>query len=420
MSTLSALIDTRLSRLPQGLALEWPGGRAGAMTAAVRLRLRQRQLLARLASGHIGSLADAYVRGELDIEGELSDVMAVAAELVGDPVQRGARLNWPRWLAAWRSRWLHRLPRDAAQVRFHYDVCDDFYALWLDPLRVYSCAYFLDPALSLEQAQQAKLDLVCRKLQLARGQRFLDIGAGWGGLLLWAAQHYGVQAVGITLSRNQHAHVNQLIDAQGLRGQVEMRLLDYRELQAEERFDRIASVGMFEHVGHAQMVGYFGHLQRLLRPGGLLLNHAIAAGGLDNNELGGGIGDFIEQHIFPGGEIVHVSHAVRGLARAGLELLDAENLRPHYARTLWHWSTALETELDRARALTNEATVRAYRLYLAGSAMCFERGWLSLYQLLAARPDERRQPSMAWATRSDYPFTREHMLSPRGDSTPAG
>jgi cyclopropane-fatty-acyl-phospholipid synthase len=243
----------------------------------------------------------------------------------------------------------------------------------------------------------------------------LDVGTGWGGLLLHAASHYGVHAVGITLSRHQHDHVRHLIDARGLHSRVQVHLMDYRELQrtphaqANGAFDRIASVGMFEHVGQAQMAPYFNGLHRLLRPGGLLLNHAIAAGGLDNAQLGAGMGNFIEKHIFPGGELMHVSRAIEGLSRSGLELLDAENLRPHYARTLWMWSAALEANLARARLLTTEATVRAYRLYLAGSAMCFERGWLSLYQLLAAHPTGRSEGALSWAAQSDYPFTRQHM-----------
>ncbi len=410
MSTLTQRIDRRLADLPTSLSLQWPGGRAGVSAPAVLLKLRRHHLLAHVASGRIGDLADAYVRGELDIEGSLGDVMRVAGALVGDPVRRGRR--WPGldWLAHLRSRWLHRRQRDAHQVRFHYDAGDDFYALWLDPLRVYSCAYYPSPEATLTQAQQAKLDLICRKLQLARGQRLLDIGAGWGALLVWAAQHYGVRATGITLSRQQLAHVGRLIEDLGLRGQIDMQLLDYRDLRPAEPYDRIASIGMFEHVGRAQMDHYFGTLQRLLRPGGLLLNHAIAAGGLDNDELGGGMGRFIQQHIFPGGELVHVTQVAQGLARSGLELLDVENLRPHYARTLWAWSDGLERQLERARACTSEATVRAYRLYLAGSAMCFERGWLSLYQLLGARPEHHTGSVRHWATRSDYPYTRGHML----------
>ncbi|MDQ2779106.1 MAG: class I SAM-dependent methyltransferase [Pseudomonadota bacterium] len=411
MPSWTRFIDTRLAQLPGGVNLQWPGGQAGAPGSSVLLRLRNRQLLKYLASGRIGTLADAYVRGDLDIEGSLSDVMAVAGALAGNPVARGRPLPWVHWLNHLRSRWQHHSPaRDRRQVQAHYDVSDAFYSLWLDPLRVYSCAYFADPGVSLARAQEAKLDLACRKLQLGRGMRFLDIGAGWGGLLMWAAQHYGVRGLGITASRNQHAHVQSLIDAAGLNGQVQVQLLDYRELQGSAEFDRIASVGMFEHVGSAQAQTYFDVLNRLLRPGGLLLNHAIAAGGVDNDQLGAGMGDFISRNIFPGGELLHVSHTAEALARAGLELLDAENLRPHYARTLWAWSDSLERQLDAARALTNEATVRAYRLYLAGSAMCFERGWLALYQLLATKPELHTEGRQQWAAGSDYPYTRKHML----------
>ena len=192
-----------------------------------------------------------------------------------------------------------------------------------------------------------------------------------------------------------------------------MRLLDYRELPEIGEFDRIASIGMFEHVGSARLEAYFRKLSRLLKPGGLILNHGITAGGLCNDQLGAGIGDFIDKHIFPGGELVHVSRVTRDLARGGLELLDAENLRPHYARTLWAWSDALEAAIDHARERTSETTVRAYRLYLAGSAMCFERGWLSLYQLLATRPEAGLEHEAMPGGLSEYPFCRDYMYSRR-------
>ncbi len=410
MIRMDAVVDHALGRLPEPVALEWPGGRAGAAAAAVRLKLHDSRMLLSLARGQIGELADAYVRGMLDIEGEMPDVMRIAALLAGDPVAAGPRSLGPRWLRQLHSRRRHHQGRDAAAVRSHYDLCDDFFALWLDPLRVYSCAYYREAGMSLAQAQQAKLEHICAKLQLAPGQRFLDVGAGWGGLLLWAAEHHGVQALGITLSENQHRHVNRLIDERGLRGRVEMRLLDYRELDGVERFDRIASVGMFEHVGDGHLLGYFRQLSRLLAPGGLVLNHGITAGGLHHQQLGAGIGDYIETHIFPGGELVHVSRVAHCLAEGGLELLDAENLRPHYARTLWDWSAALERQLDAARRLTDESRVRAYRMYLAGSAMSFERGWVSLYQLLAAKPDGvmERTEGMRGA-QSAYPFNRDHI-----------
>ena len=409
-SAQTGLIDAGLlDRLPCKLALEWPGGRIGAAVADVRLKLHDLPLLVGVARGQIGHLADAYVRGRVDIEGSLADLMSVAAHLVGDPVKQGERKAFMSWVDQWRSRKRHHRQRDAKSVQAHYDLSDEFFALWLDPRRVYSCAYFSDPDMTLAQAQQAKLDHVCRKLQLSPGQRFLDVGAGWGGLLLWAAEHYGVQATGITLSLNQCRYVNRLIEERGLKGQVEMRLLDYRELPESAAFDRIASIGMFEHVGNGHLTSYFSRLTRLLRPGGLVLNHGITASGLRNGQLGAGIGDYIEKHIFPGGELVHVSRVSEALAASGLELLDAENLRPHYARTLWAWSDALETKLDQARALLEESRVRAYRMYLAGSAMGFERGWLSLYQILATRPDGDVSSGSMRGAQSDYPFSRSHM-----------
>ena len=409
--TLPSLIESRIGQLSRPLALQWPGGRAGAPDAPVHLKVNDAGQLKWLASGHIGTLADAYVRGDLEIEGDLREVVEIAAELAGDPVAQGHAGVATQLLQHLRSRWLHRPHKDAEQVRFHYDLSDDFFALWLDPLRVYSCAYYERADMTLAQAQEAKLELICRKLQLQPGQLFLDIGAGWGGLLLWAAEHHGVHAMGITLSRHQHAHVNRLIDEKGLRDRVTMRLLDYRDLPHTARFDRIASVGMFEHVGAALLDGYFGRLQRLLKPGGMLLNHGITAGGVDNHQLGAGLGEFIDKHIFPGGELVHVSRVARSLSACGLELLDAENLRPHYARTLWAWSNALENQLERARELTSDATVRAYRLYLAGCAVAFERGWISIHQLLASLPTGEMNNTPLRGAQSDYPFNRRHMYA---------
>jgi cyclopropane-fatty-acyl-phospholipid synthase len=311
------------------------------------------------------------------------------------------------------SRWRHRKSADARQIQHHYDVSDDFYALWLDTRRVYSCAYWGDQVATLTQAQEAKLDLVCRKLMLRPGERFLDIGAGWGGLLLWAAEHYGVRGTGITLSRNQHAHVNRLIEQRGLSGRVRMLLLDYRDLPEDDPFEKIASIGMFEHVGRARLPTYFGKIRRLLAPGGLLLNHGITAGGTRNAQLGGGIGEFIERWIFPGGELLHISHVLEVMAEQGLEGLDTENLRPHYARTLWAWSDALEAQLEAARAVTGEQVLRAYRLYLAGSALGFERGWMALHQTLASRPSGAMDDGPMRGAQSAYPFRRDYMYRAR-------
>jgi cyclopropane-fatty-acyl-phospholipid synthase len=407
---LDKLLIDRIHALPLPVEVAWPGGVCRSGEPRVRVELRDRGLLPALAAGRIGRLAEAYVEGRVDFVGSLRELMAMAGALAGDPLQ-GSRAASPLRRAADQvaSRLRHRPGTDARNVQSHYDVSDDFYALWLDPRRVYSCAYFPRADMTLSQAQEAKLDHICRKLQLRPGQRFLDVGAGWGGLLLWAARHYGVDATGITLSRNQHEYVQGLIDADGLGRRVRVQLLDYRDLPEDRPFDAIASVGMFEHVGRARLAAYFAKLRRLLVPGGLVMNHGITAAGLRTEQLGAGIGNFIERFIFPGGELEHVSHVTRRMSDAGLELVDAENLRPHYARTLWAWSDALEARLGEAERITSQATVRAFRVYLAGSAMAFERRWMALYQLLGTRPTDDPQDGTIRGAQSRYPFNRSYM-----------
>ncbi|MDP3619309.1 MAG: class I SAM-dependent methyltransferase [Ramlibacter sp.] len=421
MRVLVRTIESRLADMPVPVAVRLPAGeRVGPTSAAVTLSFRDWSGLVKMASGQIGRMAEDFVESRLQLEGRMRDFMAVAARLLrGTPVNRQA--NWlAQALRRARSVAAHASPvRDAQQIQFHYDVSDDFYALWLDPRRVYSCAYYQDAAMTLAQAQEAKLDYICRKLMLRPGDRFLDIGAGWGGLLLWAAEHYGVTARGITLSRNQCAHVQRVIEEKHLQGRVQVELRDYRELNEPQGYDKIASVGMFEHVGHANMPAYFRTIHTLLRPGGLVMNHGITAGAVDAGELGAGMGDFIEKYIFPGGELLHVSHVMKDLAMSGLEMVDTENLRPHYARTLWAWSDALEAQLEQAQQVLGatghdtpgDKVLRAYRLYLAGSAMCFEQGWISLHQMIATRPDGQVQSGALRGAQSGYPFNREYMYS---------
>lgn len=419
MKHLLRSLESSLALSPVGIALELPGGvRLGDANADLRLHFRDRTALVALATGEIGSVGAAIVEGRVALQGSMRELMAVAAAMLkADPARDGQVGWWRRALVQVRSMAAHSLTADARDVQAHYDLSDDFYALWLDPLRVYSCAYFRAPDMTLAQAQQAKLEHICKKLMLRPGERFLDIGAGWGGLLLWAAEHYGVDATGITLSRNQHAHVQRLIDQRGLQARVRVQLVDWRALQVPQPLDKIASVGMFEHVGRVQMTRYFATVRRLLRPGGLLLNHGISAGGVDNAQLGAGIGDFIGRYIFPGGELLHVSAALHHMARAGLEMLDSENLRPHYARTLWAWSDALEARLEQARRILvaqhgpdkGDKALRAYRLYLAGSAMAFELGWIALYQTLAAHPSGRIDTGTMAGAQCDYPFNRAYM-----------
>ena len=422
--------------LPPDVSVQLPHGQLlGTANAAVKLTFSSWSSIARLKAGQIGALAEDYVEGKLQLEGTMREIIrAVTKLLTGNPVESDTGY-WQHLLRRARSLAAHTLEKDAAQIQFHYDVSDDFYALWLDSRRVYSCAYYTnlaDAKVTLDSAQEAKLDHICRKLRLMPGELFLDIGAGWGGLLLWAAEHYGVDATGITLSKNQHAHVQRLITKKGLGKRVRMELRDYRDLNTNTStggktcsrpFDKIASVGMFEHVGHANMTAYFSKITDLLAPGGMVLNHGITAGGLENRQLGAGMGDFIEKYIFPGGELLHVSAVMAHLARSGLELVDLENLRPHYARTLWDWSNALEARLDQARGVLAvdgnenraEKILRAYRLYLAGSAMCFEQGWISLHQLLATKPsgdvDSSTDGLSARGAQSVYPFNRSYMYA---------
>uniref|UniRef100_E6PNZ7 Putative Cyclopropane-fatty-acyl-phospholipid synthase n=1 Tax=mine drainage metagenome TaxID=410659 RepID=E6PNZ7_9ZZZZ len=424
-------IARRLERLPLPCTLVMPGGqRIGPPSAHLVLHARDMRALMHLATGQIGRLAEDYVEGRLEIEGRLRDLMMAAPALLGtDPTREPsafmARILQRLQRAVW-ERTHHSRAKDAAQIQSHYDVSDDFYALWLDPRRVYSCAYFTDPAMSLAQAQEAKLDHICKKLMLRPGERFIDIGAGWGGLLLWAAENYGVDATGITLSRNQYAYVNRLIEQKGLQGRVRMLLQDYRDVDESQPFDKVASVGMCEHVGRPNLPTYFAKIRRLLKPGGLVMNHGITAGGTDNSQLDGGMGDFIEKYIFPGGQLVHVSVMLDTLARGGLEPVDAECLRPHYAQTLWCWLDGLEAHEAEARRVLGdkaEKVLRAYRLYLAGSAMGFEQGWISLFQILGSRPNGQVEMRLEFATtlraaQSEYPFNREYMYAqPDTDET---
>ena len=414
LSTLAPLLE----KLPVTVSVQLPSGeRTGPEGSAVQLIFRSPKAFAALVGGEVGSVASAIVEGWVEVQGSPRDIMAVAAGLLhGDPVS-----HTPSWLGQTiskaRSLAMHTLTHDAEQIQFHYDLSDDFYALWLDPRRVYSCAYYKDAGMTLAQAQEAKLDHICKKLKLQPGERFWDIGSGWGGLIFWAAEHYGVQAHGITLSRNQFDHVQRLIAEKGLQGRVQVELRDYRQMEGVQPFDKIGSVGMFEHVGSANLPEYFETIYSMLKPGGLALVHGITAGGVSNVELGAGMGDFINRYIFPGGELMHVSRVLHDVAASGLEMVDTENLRPHYARTLWAWSDALEAQLGEAQAILqaqyDEAkaakAIRAYRLYLAGSAMGFEHGWIALHQMLCSRPDGDLATGEMKGAQSGYPFNREYI-----------
>jgi len=273
-------------------------------------------------------------------------------------------------------------------IQFHYDVSNEFYALFLDAEMIYSCAYFVDWDNSLDQAQRDKLDLICRKLEMRAGDRFLDVGCGWGGLIVHAAEQYGAIASGCTLSARQFGYVNDLIAARRLVGRVTAMNADYRAVAG--RFDKIASVGMYEHVGRHRLHTYFETLSRLLRPDGLLLNHGIARPETVTDDAST---VFLRRHVFPGGELPYLGDVIRAAERAGFEVLDLENLRPHYALTCARWVTRLQARRDACLAIVDAATYRTWLLYLAAAAVSFERGDTELYQLLLAhrRPGAGRQ-----------------------------
>ncbi|HVC09993.1 MAG TPA: cyclopropane-fatty-acyl-phospholipid synthase family protein, partial [Burkholderiales bacterium] len=291
---------------------------------------------------------------------------------------------------------LHNRKRDSAAIRYHYDVSNDFYALWLDRNMVYSCGYFKTGAEDLDTAQEQKLDHICRKLRLGPGDRFLDIGCGWGALVRWAAAHYGVDATGVTLSHNQHALAEERIRAEGLQQRCRVIVQDYRDIPGEGVYDKIASVGMFEHVGLKNLPLYFGTVHRLLKDGGIALNHGITSIDPDSRSVGLGAGDFIDKYVFPHGELPHIGLVLREMAGADLEVMDVETLRLHYASTLWRWSERLEANLDRARALAGERRLRIWRTYLAGAARAFERRWVSIQQVLAVKSSRPQHNPLPW------------------------
>ncbi|HEV8503162.1 MAG TPA: class I SAM-dependent methyltransferase [Casimicrobiaceae bacterium] len=398
--TLHKIIANRYLGRELPIALVLPGGDRLALSQSPELEIHARTLkgLRALAAPGMGMLARAYVRNDIDFSGTARRALAVADALVGNIADRRQSVR-----ARWRM-WKHQHRPNRRNIAHHYDVSNAFYRMWLDQRMVYSCAYFHRADDSLDVAQAQKLDHICRKLRLARGETLLDVGCGWGGLILWAAEHYGVKATGITLSQRQLEYVEDEIARRKLGDRVSVRLLDYLDLPEDVQYDKVASVGMFEHVGVARFARYFGKLFSVLKPGGFVLNHGITHNALGVGGLGSGISEFVEDYVFPGGELTHVSRVIEAMAAAGLEVVDAEALREHYGKTLWHWTERLEAHADAARREVGEERFRVWRIYMAGSAHAFDRGWLSLWQLLAGKPlDGGALP---------HPLTRDYMYSP--------
>lgn len=368
------------------------------------MRVRSEDALRHLvwAPGELG-VARAFVSGTVDLDGDLFTMLRALQSTAPNDARLGLGAAWRAVGAARRLGALGRRPdippeearprrgplhtkrRDAAAVSHHYDVGNDFYRLVLGPSMTYSCARFLpEDDGSLEDAQRAKHDLVCRKLGLSEqsGMRLLDVGCGWGSMAMHAASTYGAQVVGVTISSAQVELARRRVADAGLSDSVEIRLADYRDLRGEE-FDAISSIGMFEHVGTKNAAEYFDTLRALLRPHGRLLNHAISSpgGSIMKNR------SFIGRYVFPDGELVDVGEVVLAMERAGFEVRDVEALREHYARTLRHWVANLENAWEQAVSSAGEGRARVWRLYMAASALGFEDGGLGIHQVLGVVPE---------------------------------
>jgi cyclopropane-fatty-acyl-phospholipid synthase len=361
--------------------------------------------------GTEAALGEAYLFDDFDIEGQIEAVHGLADSLAYLTTDRWAQLKLAtRLLRLPRNQTArqdcrgraklrgsqHSIDRDCQAIRYHYDVSNAYYSLWLDSRMVYSCAYFRSPNDSLDEAQSHKLDLICRKLRLQPGQRLLDLGCGWGGLAIWAAQYYGTDVTGITLSQPQADLANECIAAAGLANRCRVLVQDYRQVENWGQWDALVSVGMFEHVGGARLSDYFQRAFRLLRPEGVFLNHGIARRYSDPWLRGKTFGN---TYVFPDGELVPISLMLDVAEAAGFEVRDVESLREHYALTLRHWVRRLEEHHDEAAAEVGEPTYRIWRLYMSGSAHGFTTGRLNVNQALLVKP--------AAGGASGLPLTRE-------------
>ena len=378
----------------------YDGSHAGPSDAPATIDIKSPDAIRRVLSspGELG-MVRAVVAGDVEIEGDIYAVLSLQQQLGGAflrPHALGALARLVRGTGGLRRApepppeevrlrgRRHSRSRDAAAIAHHYDVSGDFYRLVLGPTMTYSCAVWEDPSVGLDAAQEAKYDLICRKLGLLPGMRLLDVGCGWGGMAMHAARNYGVRAVGVTLSGEQAALARQRVADAGLADRVEIRKADYREVD-DGPYDAISSIGMFEHVGEGQLATYFSRMHSLLVPQGRLLNHGISrpawVGRIGRNT-------FLPRYVFPDGELEEIGTVVSAIQHAGLEVRHVENLREHYALTLRAWVRNLEGGYAEAVSIAGAGRARVWRLYLAGSALGFETGQIEIHQTLAVRADD--------------------------------
>ena len=413
---LAPVVDSVVrGRLPVRLEL-WDGSGIGPLDGPGTLRVRSIDALRRIlwAPGELG-FARAYVAGDIELEGDVIEILRSLKTVAPRDLRAGLRALPAAFMSAYRAGALgpplsppaeearlaglrHTRRRDARAVTHHYDVGNDFYRLLLGPSMTYSCARFADPDMTLEQAQQSKHELICKKLGLAGDppRRLLDVGCGWGSMAMHAAAEHGATVVGVTLSNEQARLARQRVAAAGLQGRIEIRVQDYRDVRGE-RFDAISSIGMFEHVGKPRTAEYFETLHALLEPGGRLLNHAISEPG--GSKLGRR--SFFGRYVFPDGELLDVGDVVLAMERAGFECRDVESLREHYERTLRAWLANLETHWDEAVQEVGIARARIWKLYMAGSVNGFSDGGISIHQVLGVVPEADGRSGMP-ATRAAW------------------
>ncbi len=367
----------------------------------VTLTVREASALPLLLVPSLDNLGEAYVQEKIDLDGRLADIIKV-----GYGFSAAAARSAGGALARVAQHFTHTKAEDKASIQYHYDVSNDFYKLWLDPRMVYSCAYFEDGNEDLATAQLKKIDHILTKIRVQPGHTLLDIGCGWGALVIRAAQKYGARCVGITLSQNQFDLATERVKEAGLQDRIEIRLQDYRDTQGQ--FDRITSVGMFEHVGKDNLPGYFGRISSLLKDDGVVMNHGITATDPDSGEVPMDGSGFMDRYVFPQGELPHIGLVLNTAQQGGLEAFDVELLRRHYAQTLRHWAENFESNSEIIRTMVGEKKYRIWRIYIAGCAHAFTTGKMSLYQVVCQKANR---------TADTFPVSRRYIYaSPIGNT----